>query len=610
MNFHFSRFIRSGIPALAAALCVLTAQAEVPKLLNHEGRIAVGTLNFDGTGFFKFALVSGDGSVTHWSNDGTSTAGNAPAAAVSLPVTQGLYSVLLGDPTVAGMTPLPAEVFEKNADVRLRIWFNDGVHGFELISPDQRLASAPYALTTETAATALSFTAAPSKPVIAWGDNQNGQTGVPALTHVAAVAAGESHSLALLDSGTVVAWGLNTSGQTTVPNGLAGVTAIAAGTSHNLVRRSNGTVVAWGLNTSGQTDIPPGITTAVKVAAGEKHSLALLADGTVKAWGDNSFNQTTVPPDLTGVTAIAAGYDHSLALRSNGTVVAWGRPDTGQTTVPPDLTGVTAIAAGAFHSLALKADGTVVAWGWDTGGQTAVPPGLSGVSGIAGGYSFSLALKADGTVVAWGDSTENQTVIPPAATFVTQIAAGAFHVLALRADLVPAPVARLDEDNVFAGRVGIRRTAASNTLEVEGNASKSTAGGWLANSDRRIKTDIQPITGALDKLSKVRLVDFRYTDQYRAAHPVIEDRRYPNVIAQEFAEVFPGDVKSSGERMPDGSPVLQVDTWPLTIYTAAGVQELQRAHDGLKQENEQLQRRMAEQEARLRRLEALLPKQP
>jgi hypothetical protein len=330
----------------------------------------------------------------------------------------------------------------------------------------------------------------------------------------------------------------------------------------------------------------------------------------VKVWGDNSFNQTTVPPDLTGVTAIAAGYDHSLALRSDGTVVAWGRPDTGQTTVPPDLTGVTAIAAGAFHSLALKADGTVVAWGWDTGGQTAVPPGLSGVSGIAGGYSFSLALKADGTVVAWGDSTENQTVIPPAATFVTQIAAGAFHVLALRADLVPAPVARLDEDNVFAGRVGIRRTAAANALEVEGTASKSFAGAWLANSDRRIKTDIQPITGALDRLSKVRLVDFRYTDEYRAAHPVIDDRRYPNVIAQEFAEVFPGDVKSSGELMPDGSPVLQVDTWPLTIYTAAGVQELQRAHNELKKENGQLQHRMAEQEARLRRLEALLPKQP
>jgi hypothetical protein len=76
---------------------------------------------------------------------------------------------------------------------------------------------------------------------------------------------------------------------------------------------------------------------------------------------------------------------------------------------------------------------------------------------------------------------------------------------------------------------------ATNALEVEGDASKSTAGNWLANSDRRIKTDIEPITGALETLARVRLVDFRYTPEYLATHPAIEDRFYPNVIAQEFA---------------------------------------------------------------------------
>ncbi|MEI6675018.1 MAG: tail fiber domain-containing protein, partial [Verrucomicrobiota bacterium] len=173
--------------------------------------------------------------------------------------------------------------------------------------------------------------------------------------------------------------------------------------------------------------------------------------------------------------------------------------------------------------------------------------------------------------------------------------------LALRAALIPAQVARLDQDNVFTGKLGIMRNPAVNALEVEGSASKATAGNWLANSDRRIKTEIESITGALEKIDQVRLVDFRYTDEYRVAHPSIEDARYPNVIAQEFAEVFPNNVKSSGELLPDGSPILQVDTYPLTIYTAAAVQELHRENQALKQQ-------VGAQERRLRKLETLLAK--
>jgi hypothetical protein len=453
-----------------------------------------------------------------------------------------------------------------------------------------------------------SLTAAPLKPVVAWGNNHDGQTTLPTLANVAAVAAGDSHSLVLLDGGTVVAWGLNTSGQTTILGTLTGVTEIAAGTAHNLVRKSDGTLVAWGDNTYAQTTIPSGITTATKVAAGEKHSLALLANGTVRAWGDNGFGQTTLPSGLTGatITAIAAGYDHCLALKSDGTVISWGRDDAGQVTLPIGLSNVVAIAAGAYHSLALKSDGTVIAWGWDGGGQVTVPASLSGVTKIAGGYAFSMALKSDGTLVLWGDNTDSQTTVPSTATQVTHIAAGASHALALRADAIAAQVARLDQDNVFTGKVGIKRTPATNSLEVEGTASKTTAGSWLANSDRRIKTEIQSITGALEKLDQVRLVDFRYTDEYRAAHPSIEDVRYPNVIAQEFATVFPDDVKSSGEVMPDGSPILQVDTYPLTIYAAAAVQELHRENRELKKKIADQDRKFADQESRLRRLEEAL----
>ncbi len=122
--------------------------------------------------------------------------------------------------------------------------------------------------------------------------------------------------------------------------------------------------------------------------------------------------------------------------------------------------------------------------------------------------------------------------------------------------------------------LGVGRAAASNKLEVEGNASKTTAGSWLANSDRRIKSDIRTVSNALETLDRVRLVDFVYTPEYRAAHPGLDGRRYHNVIAQEFREVFPDYVKSSGEKLPNGDEILQVDTYPLTIYSAAAVQEL------------------------------------
>jgi hypothetical protein len=582
--------------AISLGLLVTHSQGESPRVLNHQGRIAVNGANFQGTGQFKFALVDSPGTLSFWSNDGSSNAGGEPTSSVALDVTRGLYSVLLGDVTIPNMKAVPAEVFE-NADVRLRVWFNDGVNGFQHITPDYRLAAAPYAMMAEKVSKVALGTvmAAPSKQVLAWGSNNDGQTSLPPLADVAAISARGSHTLALLNAGTVLTWG---SGPAT-PAGLVSVTAIAAGGSHNLARRNDGSVVAWGDNSYGQSAVPAGIATATAVAAGERHSLALLANRTVVAWGDNSFGQTTLPVGLSNVIAIAAGNDHSLALKGDGTVVAWGRSDAGQLDVPAGLANVIGIGAGAFHSLAVRSNGTVVAWGWDAGGQATVPGGLTGVTAVAGGYSFSAVLKSDGTVVTWGDNSEGQRNAPVGATHLTAIAAGEAHVVVLRADSIPAQVARLDEDNTFTGRIGIGRAPALNPLEVEGAASKTSAGNWFANSDRRIKTDIRTISGALETLDQVRLVDFRYTDDYLAHHPSLGGGRFLNVIAQEFATVFPDHVHGSGEKLADGSEILQVDTYPLTIYSAAAIQELHR-------ENEELKQRVADQEARLRKLEAVI----
>ena len=46
--------------------------AQVPQIINYRGRGAVGTVNFDGAGQFRFALVNTTGTTTFWSNDGFS----------------------------------------------------------------------------------------------------------------------------------------------------------------------------------------------------------------------------------------------------------------------------------------------------------------------------------------------------------------------------------------------------------------------------------------------------------------------------------------------------------------------------------------------------------
>src|SRR6202042_3653814 len=121
------------IAGVLVALCS-TLPAQVPQIMNYQGRVVVGSTNFDGTGQFKFALVNAAGTTTYWSNDGTSSAGSQPTHAVSLTVTKGLYSVLLGDTTIANMSSaIPATVFV-NSDVRLRVWFNDGTNGSQLLS--------------------------------------------------------------------------------------------------------------------------------------------------------------------------------------------------------------------------------------------------------------------------------------------------------------------------------------------------------------------------------------------------------------------------------------------------------------------------------------------
>ncbi|MCX7005338.1 MAG: hypothetical protein NTV22_18990, partial [bacterium] len=143
--------------------------------------------------------------------------------------------------------------------------------------------------------------------LVGWGDD--GQTNCPVESDYVAVAAGNSHSLALHSDGTVTGWGDNYYGQTNCPSGNDFV-AVAAGEAHSLALRSDGTLVGWGFNYDGQTNCPSG-NDFVAVAAGGAHSLALRSDGTVTGWGDNENGSINCPTENNFV-ALAAGEFYSL----------------------------------------------------------------------------------------------------------------------------------------------------------------------------------------------------------------------------------------------------------------------------------------------------------
>jgi len=92
------------------------------------------------------------------------------------------------------------------------------------------------------------------------------------------------------------------------------------------------------------------------------------------------------------------------------------------------------------------------------------------------------------------------------------------------------------------GQVGINRDPVTNALEVNGNASKSTAGSWLGNSDRRLKTNINTIDpeNALRKIRMLRGVTYEWNDN-KTGNTRPTGVQY-GFIAQEIMEVFPSKV--------------------------------------------------------------------
>jgi hypothetical protein len=208
--------------------------------------------------------------------------------------------------------------------------------------------------------------------------------------------------------------------------------AIAAGSTHTCAVLDNGVIRCWGegddgrLGTGGTEDrgdgpgemgvnlptanVGAGLT-ATTITAGLAHTCALLGNGSVKCWGDNfsgqlGYGDRNDRGDDTGemganllavdfgsgrtATAVTAGSAHTCALLDNASIKCWGdgangRLGTGDTDPRgngPNEMGANlpavdlgpgrralAVTAGTFHTCALLDNGAMKCWGNGFSGQ-------------------------------------------------------------------------------------------------------------------------------------------------------------------------------------------------------------------------------------------------
>lgn len=236
---------------------------------------------------------------------------------------------------------------------------------------------------------------------------------------VLSVAVASFHTCAILDDGSVRCWGGNltetgygdgvdrlmpSSEPVSLGEGRRAV-ALAAGYSHTCAVLDDGSVKCWGANSNGQlgygdtTDrsTPPATAidlgagrSAVEITMGSLQSCALLDDGTVKCWGASASGQLgygdtaerhappATPISMPGGLAakhIDAGNTHVCAILSDDSIACWGsnnlfqlgdRTSTARSSpvLVSSFSGTPKrLALGSGHSCALRVDGSVTCWG-------------------------------------------------------------------------------------------------------------------------------------------------------------------------------------------------------------------------------------------------------
>lgn len=180
-------------------------------------------------------------------------------------------------------------------------------------------------------------------------------------------------------------------------------------------------------------------------------------------------------------------------------------------------------------------------------------------------------------------------------------------------------------------RMGLKTTAPTADLSVNGTANKTGGGTWAVFSDARLKKDVVDFKEGLDLITKVRTVSFSYNDKMKEVwgeNESMDGRVYQGVIAQELQEIAPDMVREVTINAPENSEdadftdnsreaesYLEVDPNKFTYALINAVQEQQEMIEDQRKEMSELEKENAVQKAelealkkRMERIEKLLEK--
>lgn len=151
--------------------------------------------------------------------------------------------------------------------------------------------------------------------------------------------------------------------------------------------------------------------------------------------------------------------------------------------------------------------------------------------------------------------------------------------------------------NRSTGDVGIKTSAPTANLSVNGTANKTGGGAWAVFSDARLKENVSTYNEGLDLITKVKPVSFSYNtkmDEIWGKSPSTEGKVYQGVIAQDLAKIAPDMVREvevnlsleteSGLKGQEVETYLEVDPNKFTYALINSVKELKAEVDQLKAE--------------------------
>ncbi|XP_040837816.1 myelin regulatory factor isoform X2 [Ochotona curzoniae] len=164
-------------------------------------------------------------------------------------------------------------------------------------------------------------------------------------------------------------------------------------------------------------------------------------------------------------------------------------------------------------------------------------------------------------------------------------------------------------DTVFHhGRVGINTDRPDEALVVHGNVK--VMGSLMHPSDLRAKEHVQEVdtTEQLKRISRMRLVHYRYKPEFAASAGIEATTPETGVIAQDVKEILPEAVKDTGDMVfANGNTIenfLVVNKERIFMENVGAVKELCKLTDNLETRIDELER-WSHKLAKLRRLDSL-----